>query len=155
MEKVSFLVRPLKEYEWDMAIQLAWDTFLIYEAPEYTHEGVKNFQEFIKDPRLREMFRNGDFSAFGAFSGNTIIGMLGVRGQHISLLFVEPQYHHQGIASALLDEIFKRARALGVARMSVNSSPYAVSFYTKKGFEKVTEEISKDGIKYTPMKIEL
>lgn len=155
MEKVEYKIRPLMLNEWEMAMQLAWDTFLIYEAPEYTIEGVKNFQDFIRDPRLKEMFQKGDFQTFGAFKGDTIIGILGFRGQHISLLFVEPQYHHQGIASNLLKCFFKTMKSLGCERMTVNSSPYAVPFYKKFGFYSISGEISKDGIRYTPMKIDL
>lgn len=154
MEKVIYELRPLKENEWDMAMQLAWDTFLIYEAPEYSKDGIKHFQEFVRDERLREMFLKGDFQAIGAFSENAIIGILGTRGQHISLLFVEPQYHHQGIASSLLKIYFKTARKLGIDRISVNASPYAVPFYKKLGFKNVTDEVTKDGIRYTPMRIE-
>jgi predicted GNAT family N-acyltransferase len=38
---------------------------------------------------------------------------------------------------------------------TVNSSPYAVEFYEKRGFEKVSEEQLKDGIRFTPMKQEI
>lgn len=154
MEKVLYELRPLKENEWDMAMQLAWDTFLIYEAPEYSKEGIKHFQEYVRDPRLKEMFRNGDFQAVGAFYENAIIGILGTRGQHISLLFVEPQYHHQGIASSLLESYFAVAKKLGVDRISVNASPYAVPFYKKLGFKNIQSEVVKDGIRYTPMRID-
>lgn len=154
MKKVEYVIRPLKENEWEMAMQLAWDTFLIYEAPEYTREGIRNFQSFVKDPRLKEMFMNGDFQATGAFNENTIIGILGTRGQHISLLFVEPQYHHQGIASSLLEELFIKMKALGCMSMSVNSSPYAQPFYRKKGFKNLSSDVVKDGIRFFPMKID-
>ena len=155
MEKVKYEIRPLMESEWDMAMQLAWDTFLIYEAPEYTKDGIKNFQDFIRDPRLREMFKKGDFQAAGAISENTVIGILGTRRQHISLLFVEPQYHHQGIATALLKSYFNAAKGQGIYRMTVNASPYAVPFYKKLGFKNISGEIRKDGIRYTPMRIDV
>lgn len=154
MEKVDFYIRPLEVNEWEMAMQLAWDTFLIYEAPEYSKEGIKNFQDFIRDPRLKEMFLKGDFAATGAFYKDTMIGILGTRSHHISLLFVEPMYHHQGVASTLLKDYFGKMRSIGYERMTVNSSPYAVSFYKKLGFTNVSTEIKKDGIRFTPMKID-
>lgn len=154
MGKVEYNIRPLHESEWEIAMQLVWDTFLIYEAPEYTKEGIKQFQDFIRDPRLKEMFKNGEYKVYGAFMQNTVIGVLGTRGQHISLLFVEPEYHHQGIATSLLKMYFDSMRALGCDKMSVNASPFAVPFYKKLGFVKVTSEVSKDGIRFTPMKID-
>lgn len=152
MKKVEYEIRPLQLNEWEMAMQLAWDTFLIYEAPEYSKEGIKNFEDFVKDQRLKEMYVNGSFNALGAFSEELIIGILGTRGQHISLLFVDPIYHHQGVASSLLRRYFTNMKSLGCDRFTVNSSPYAVTFYKKLGFTNISQELFKDGIRYTPMR---
>ncbi len=157
MEKTVYEIRPLYREEWADAMQLAWDTFLIFEAPEYTPEGIQNFQDFIKDPTLKKMFIKGQYQTFGAFAGHTIIGILGVRNRsHISLLFVDQIYHHQGIASALLKRLFQYARTeMGIYQMTVNASPYAVGFYHKLGFMDLGKEITTEGIRYTPMLISL
>ena len=150
-------IRHIKKNEWEMAMQLAWDTFLVYEAPEYDNEGVKNFHEFVKGDELRNMFMLGEYYALGAFDENdVIIGILGIRKHwHISLLFVEPALHHQGIATRLLEAAFKDAAAEGVTEMTVFSAPYATGFYHKLGFTDLDDEKHADGIRYTPMKIEL
>ncbi len=85
---MKYNIRPLKIKDWDMAMQLAWDTFLVYEAPEYEPEGVKNFHEFVKGEELKNMFALGAYKAWGAFDENgVIVGVLGVRSNwHISLL---------------------------------------------------------------------
>ena len=140
-----------------MAMQLAWDTFLIYEAPEYDPVGVKHFHEFVKGDELRNMFALGEYRAWGAFDDdNVIVGVLGIRKHwHVSLLFVESRLHHQGIATALLKQAFSEAAKEGVNALTVNSSPYAVEFYHKIGFEDLDREKTTDGIRYTPMSIEL
>lgn len=140
-----------------MAVQLAWDTFLVYEAPEYAPEGVKNFHDFVKGEELRNMFALGEYRTWGAFDAdNVIVGMLGIRKQwHISLLFVDPRFHHQKIASRLLDNAFREAAEESINVMTVNSSPYAVPFYHKLGFKDLDHERTTDGIRYTPMSIEL
>ncbi|MBO4267348.1 MAG: GNAT family N-acetyltransferase [Lachnospiraceae bacterium] len=150
-------VKPLKRKDWDLAMQLAWDTFLVYEAPEYEPEGVKNFHEFVKGDELRRMFAVGAYRAWGAFDKNdVIVGVLGVRNNwHISLLFVEPTLHHQGIATSLLKNVFFEAAADGAKEMTVFSSPFAVEFYHKMGFTDTDHEKTADGIRFTPMKIEL
>lgn len=33
----------------DEALRLVWDTFLRFEAPDYSEEGVKTFYDFISD----------------------------------------------------------------------------------------------------------
>lgn len=156
MEKVKISIRPLKKEDWDMAMQLAWDTFLIYEAVEYSEEGVKNFHEFVKGEELKRLFLLGEYEATGAFSDDVIVGILGVRNKtHISLLFVESKYHHQGIASSMMKELFYVKQLSGYKEMTVNSSPYAKDFYHKLGFVDTNKELTTDGIRYTPMVIEL
>ncbi len=150
-------IRHIKRNEWDLAMQLAWDTFLIYEAPEYSEEGVKNFHDFVKGDELHNMFALGEYRVWGAFDDEDVmVGILGIRKHwHISLLFVEPRLHHQGIATLLLKQAFSEADKEGVGTLTVNSSPYAIGFYHKIGFTDMDHELTTDGIRYTPMSIEL
>ena len=154
---MEYEVRPLAKKDWDLAMQLAWDTFLVYEAPDYDPQGIRHFHEFVKGDELHNMFLLGQYYAWGAFDrDNVITGVLGVRKQwHISLLFVEPSLHHQGIATKLLRYAFREAAEAGITEMTVFSSPYAVEFYHRLGFTDLDSEITTDGIRYTPMKIEL
>ena len=154
---MEYEIRSLKRKEWDMAMQLAWDTFLVYEAPDYDPEGVKHFHEFVKGEELKNMFALGEYRAWGAFDeDDVIVGILGIRKHwHISLLFVEPRLHHQGIATDLLKHAFKTAAENGINELTVFSSPYAVEFYHKIGFKDIDTEKTTDGIRYTPMSIEL
>lgn len=156
MKKADYIIRPLRRDEWDMAMQLAWDTFLIYEAPEYEKLGINNFHEFVKGKELKQLFLLGEYEALGAFIDEVIVGIIGVRKRtHISLLFVEPIYHHQGIATSLIKTVANELRGKGYKEMTVNSSPYAVQFYHKLGFINVTGEVSADGIRYTPMTVRI
>lgn len=154
--RIYYVVRPLHKNEWEEAMQLAWDTFLIFEAPDYSVKGVHNFKSFVRDPLLKKMFTYGEYIAIGAFIDKRMIGILGVRNtNHVSLLFVDQEYHRKGVAKALIRRYFRDARNDGVTYVTVNSSPYAVGFYHKIGFTNVKEEVEKDGIRFTPMRIEL
>ncbi len=142
--------------EWDDAMKLAWDTFLIYEAPDYSVRGVHNFRNFVRDPLLKKMFTYGEYIAIGAFSDRRMVGIIGVRNtNHISLLFVDRDYHRNGIASSLIDRYVRDAKKKGITYVTVNSSPYAVDFYHKIGFVNIPDEVEKDGIKFTPMRLEI
>ena len=142
--------------EWDDGMMLAWDTFLIYEAPDYSVRGVHNFRNFVRDPLLKKMFTYGEYIAIGAFSDRRMVGIIGVRNtNHISLLFVDRDYHRNGIASSLIDRYVRDAKKKGITYVTVNSSPYAVDFYHKIGFINITDEVEKDGIKFTPMRLEI
>jgi ribosomal protein S18 acetylase RimI-like enzyme len=87
--------------------------------------------------------------------GSRYVGMLSVREKkHISLLCVDEKYHRHGVASALLTFVKRYAiEEEGVDRLTVNSSPYAVEFYHKKGFKNLQGETVADGIRFTPMEL--
>ena len=150
----NILIRTINENEWEEAMNLAWDTFILYEAPEYTKEGITSFRNFVRDPILKTLFIEGKYNVLAAFNDNIIVGIIGVRNEtHISLLFVDSEYHKKGIARRLVEKTFERTyEKYGKREMTVNSSPYAVGFYHKMGFVDTDIEQTTDGIRYTPMK---
>lgn len=150
----NILIRTINENEWQEAMNLAWDTFILYEAPEYSKEGITSFRNFVRDPILKTLFIEGKYNVLAAFNNNIIVGIIGVRNEtHISLLFVDSEYHKKGIARRLVEKTFERTyEKYGKREMTVNSSPYAVGFYHKMGFVDTDIEQTTDGIRYTPMK---
>lgn len=151
----NILIRTINENEWEEAMNLAWDTFILYEAPEYSKEGITSFRNFVRDPILKTLFIEGKYNVLAAFNNNIIVGIIGVRNEtHISLLFVDSEYHKKGIARRLVEKTFERTyEKYGKREMTVNSSPYAVGFYHKMGFVDTDIEQTTDGIRYTPMKV--
>lgn len=151
----EYLIRPLFNSEWEEGMRLAWDTFILFEAPEYSREGIKAFKNFVNDPILKQLFLEGKYRTMGAFCNGILVGILGVRNEtHISLLFVDSDYHRKGIATRLLNKIFDETYIkYGKREMTVNSSPYAVGFYHKIGFTDTDTEQTTEGIRYTPMVI--
>ncbi|MBP3198285.1 MAG: GNAT family N-acetyltransferase [Butyrivibrio sp.] len=138
-------------------MDLAWNTFVRFDAPDYSPEGIENFRKFVNDEMLRNMFIAGHYQLFVAVDEGRYVGMLSLRERkHISLLFVDERYHRHGIASALLTYVSRYALTEeGVDKLTVNSSPYAIGFYHKKGFRDLQSETEADGIRYTPMELRL
>ncbi|MFQ9596822.1 GNAT family N-acetyltransferase [Anaerostipes caccae] len=66
------------------AMDLVWETFLKFEAPEYSEEGILTFHDFIRNERELERLE-----IFGAEIDGAVVGVLAMRGNHISLFFVE------------------------------------------------------------------
>ena len=58
MEKKTenYIFRMAVEKDWEPAMKLAWETFLIFEAQEYSEEGIESFRDFISDQWLKNMF---------------------------------------------------------------------------------------------------
>ncbi len=148
-------IQPLKRTDWGKAMMLAWRVFLRYEAAEYEPEGVSNFYEFINDDFLYKMYRQGEYRVFGCYQDDTdLLGIISLRnGNHISLLFVDENHHHQGIAASLIRYLCDYLIDCGGQEfVTVNSSPYAIGFYHRMGFTDTGEEVCSEGISYTPMK---
>ena len=102
--KLPWELRPAYRDEWQEAMDLAWKTFLKFEADDYTPEGVKSFRDFITDATLRRMFLAGSYDLVVAMEGKRMIGMITLRlASHISLLFVDEAYHRRGVGRSLID----------------------------------------------------
>lgn len=153
MDTFPYEIRCAYGNEWQEAMGLAWKTFLKFESKDYSLEGIKNFNDFITDHGLYQMFSIGEYQLFVAVDQGKIVGIVTLRNAtHISLLFVDEKYHKRGIASKLLEYLKQYLiTEVGAYYLTVNSSPCAVGFYHKLGFKDLGPETTKDGILYTPM----
>lgn len=153
-EQFPYFIRKARKEDWDDAMEVAWKTFLKFEAEDYTKEGMRNFLDFITDSTLYRMFLNHVYHMFVAVDRGKIIGMITLRNDtHVSLLFVDASYHRQGVGSCLMRTLWDFIRTeLGKDTVTVNSSPYGREFYHSLGFWDLGPEVAKDGIRYTPMK---
>lgn len=152
----QYAIRMACEADWEEAMELAWRTFLQFEAGDYQPEGIENFREFISDQWLKKMFLKGEYVMILALDHTRIIGMITIRNiNHISLLFVEGIYHRHGVGASLISaaETFL-IRIRGIQRMTVNAAPYALGFYHKMGFVDMDQQQEKEGILYTPMEMQ-
>lgn len=159
MEKTFQLkYREIKQEELPETLDLVRKVFDEFEAPYYSEEGVASFYAFIDMDNMSEQYTNGSLYFYGCFVDNILVGMIAVKDFiHISLLFVDKQYHKQGIARNLFDHIIQVCREKNpcLKVITVNSSPYAVEVYHKFGFFDVSSEQVVDGIRFTPMKLKI
>lgn len=159
MEKTFQLeYREIKQEELPETLNLVRKVFDEFEAPYYSEEGVASFYKFIDIDNMSEQHSNSSLYFYGCFVNDIIVGMIAVKDFiHISLLFVDKQYHKQGIARNLFDHIIQICREKNpcLKVITVNSSPYAVEVYHKFGFFDVSSEQVVDGIRFTPMKLNL
>jgi len=156
---MEYPIRRLQPEEVDAALDLAMDTFLRYEAPDYGPEGVDTFRrDIIDNPEFHANCRNGINRIWGAFDGKKLVGIFGMRGaSHICLVFTKEGYHRQGVATGIFRKLLKDVRIEnpGLSRITLNSSPYGKPFYLHAGFRCVDEEKTINGIRFTPMEYNL
>lgn len=146
-DESPFTVRRLPPELLPAACELVWQVFCRFEAPEYSQEGIAEFQKTLEN---MEALRHMPF--YGAFHKGELVGVLAMREpQHISLFFVKEAWHRQGLGRLLFDAM-RRDYADQV--FTVNSSPYAVEVYRHLGFTPTDTEQLTNGIRYTPMRFE-
>lgn len=145
-------IHRAEDFEWRQAMNLAWRTFLRYEAGDYSNEGIRNFHDFVNDERLHYLFQSGKYELYVAEDDGQIVGMISKRDlKHISLLFVDSNYHKKGVGRALITYLAERLSEDGIEHMTVNAAPYGIGFYHKVGFVDTGSVTENDGIIYTPM----
>lgn len=157
MEKgsIDFIIRPAYADEYEDAMELVWKTFLKFEAEEYGETGTQSFKDFITNESLKKLYDTGQYPIFVAIYKDKIIGMIALRCRtHISLLFVDADYHYRGVARNLVQYTCAYVvNELHDFKVTVNASPYAVGFYHRLGFRDMEPETEKDGVRYTPMSL--
>lgn len=152
---LEFKIEELKLENLEEAIRVIEITFLKFEAPDYSKEGVESFFEFANYETIEENL-NRNMKMYVAKVNKKIVGVIGYRdNSHINLLFVLEEYQHNGIARALYNMVIKKCKNAGTKKITVNSSPYAHNVYLKFGFIDDNQMQEVDGIKFYQMHMEI
>jgi GNAT superfamily N-acetyltransferase len=136
------------------ALELVWTVFSEFEAPEYSGEGIREFQRFIEFDRISSLIKNGEMLMWACLIDDKAVGVIAVSGLrcHINLLFVSKMYHRQGIARDLLSRaVDYYLRNSEHRELTVGASPYGVPAYQKLGFVSTDVEQLVNGLRFVPM----
>jgi GNAT superfamily N-acetyltransferase len=149
--------RDINQGEEEAACRMVLKSFNEFVAPDYNEEGQNEFKKFVNAESMRDRIQNGDFIIV-ALVGSKIIGLIEVHSNnHIALLFVDKEWHRQGVAKKLLELAIDRGKENNsdLEAIEVHSSPFAVPVYEKLGFIQSGEERIENGIQYTPMELKI
>ena len=150
------MIKEINKSEIKQALDLASRVFAEFVAVDYSERGNKSFNDYlkIKYDEVSNDVQTGHKRIWGYYENGEIIGVIATRDtSHIALMFVDKQHHRRGIAKKLYDTVLYEIRKNpDVARITVNSSPYAVKIYERLGFVKTDEQQEhENGIVYVPM----
>lgn len=150
----GYELKKLQTVDLQDALRLVWEVFLEFEAPEYSDEGIREFRDFIELSAITDMQAKAELLLWGYFDADKLVGVIATKPPcHISLLFVDKNYHRKGIARALYHTAldYYKTNSEHVA-VTVNSSPYAAEAYRRLGFADTDTEQVVNGIRFIPMK---
>ena len=148
---IEFKIEELKVENLEDAIEVIKVTFLKFEAPDYSKEGIENFFKFANYETIKESLSK-TMKIYVAKIKEKIVGVIGYRdNSHINLLFVLEEFQHNGIAKSLYNLVIEKCKKVHTKKVTVNSSPYAHDVYLKFGFIDDNKMQEIDGIKFYPM----
>jgi len=136
----------------DVSIMIK-EVFNKYISPDYTKEGIAQFNSFVDEGTIRERLTAGSLILV-AKEDDTIAGIIEIReGSHIPLFFVKEGFQGKGLGQRLFRKAVKKNSEMNpsVEVLTVNSSPYAVDIYKSMGFRNSAAMQVKSGIRYYPM----
>lgn len=145
---VNVTIRRMTEADIDAAFACVKSAFDEFVAPGYSDEGIREFYAYASPAGIASRFAD-DVLLVAVDENGVVAGMLEARDMdHISLLFVRPEYQRMGVAKALVNQFLRMTEAPVI---TVHASPYAVPVYERLGFARLGGETLTNGIRYTPM----
>ena len=88
----NIVIRKITADEVESAMGLALEVFMQFEAPDYHPSGVETFKrDIVENPEYLEKARQGVCPVYGAFDGEKIVALIGMRSdrKHINLVFTK------------------------------------------------------------------
>lgn len=149
------MIKEVGSKDLRQALDLVNDVFTEFVAVDYSEQGKNTFVSYLENKyeEVASDLFSGHKKMWAYYKDGKILGVISTRdNSHISLMFVDKEYHKKGIARQLFNvvlECLKKDKE--VTQITVNSSPYAVKVYERLGFVRTGEKQEKDGIIFIPM----
>lgn len=151
-------IRLMRAGEEQAVHDLISRVFAEHVAPAYSQEGIDSFNSFLTLDFLRETGPEKFTLVAERGDSHSLAGILAVLNvNHIALLFVDSALQRCGMGGELINRCAAEclARRPGLDCLTVHASPNAVGFYEKMGFVPTGPEKNEQGMRFTPMKMNL
>lgn len=117
--------------------------------------GAEGFLRSLEPEAMARNIGAPELDYFVGTADGQLMGVIAVRhGAHLFHLFVGQPFQRGGVGRALWSHV-KEAYEWPSASVAttVNSAPFAVSFYQRMGFHTVGARVETKGIAYVPMQL--
>jgi 8-oxo-dGTP pyrophosphatase MutT (NUDIX family)/GNAT superfamily N-acetyltransferase len=134
-------------------VEKVWKDVVMLEMHNDEREAYNSIVSEEKNEERVNQYISGKRLMDIAVNGDKIIGMVGVDSEgYIRQLFVDKDFHRQGIATELLHRMVCKLAIQGFNIIKLNSSRYALPFYQNFGFVQTgSEQKHERGFVYIPM----
>lgn len=151
--KTGVQYRPYRQGDEIEISSLIWRVFSEEIQPSYDQLGIDTFRNFTRAREIRKRLKDGSFILVAENAGQLVGIIEASQSFHIRLLFVDKEFHLQGVARTLIREVLETYRHRGDSpgAVTVNASPNAIGFYEKIGFERRGPVVTENGVVFAPM----
>lgn len=149
--------RYMRQGEEPLVSELALNSFNEFISYEFSDEGIYEIRKFFSPESIKKRSEENHFVLVSENS-TSIIGMLEMKEyRHLSMLFIDKEFHRNGIARELLNKSIEIAQSKNprLREITVNSSRYAEPVYQRMGFVRTQRMQIEKGIKFIPMALKL
>ncbi|MGN2411416.1 N-acetyltransferase family protein [Pseudomonas syringae] len=131
-------IRPATPSDTPAISRLILTTLRTSNAIDYPASVIKRVEQSFTPEALAELMLRR--LVFVAVAKEVIVGTASLDGRAVRSVFVDPEWHRQGVGRLLMTEVERVARENGVVSLVVPSSLTAQGFYVALGFEVVREQ---------------
>lgn len=129
MDDPAVSLRPMTREDVPAASRLVSACYrFLAERQGFSAEQLRRLlAESCSEAWLEETF--DAYPRFVAESGTCVVGLVGVEGNDVAELWVDPAWHGQGIGAMLFRKAERMMRDAGHTTLTVRTTGYAIPFY--------------------------
>lgn len=118
-------------------------TIRVSNSKDYDQKSIDMLCAIFEREPLTERIKNE--TIFLCFAGANLVGTVGLKGDYLRSLFVDPAFQGQGLGKVLTARIEEEARQRAIPEMMLHSSLTAREFYAALGYEFVELQSYPEG----------
>ncbi|MHA1293849.1 MAG: GNAT family N-acetyltransferase [Promethearchaeota archaeon] len=145
------IIRKFVKIDAEKASNLIRKTLIKVNSKDYSEKVINNLYNFFRPQTLIDFSKKQNI--FVALCNDKIIGIVRLDKNVIYTVFVDPDYHSQGIGSKLVKTVEDLAKKRKYLNVKLGASITAVKFYEKLGYKKTQDMYEDDmGLTYIMIK---
>jgi len=126
------IIRRFEEKDAEQASDLIIRALIEVNSKDYSEAVIRNLCELFSSQNLIEMSKKHDILV--AIEDNQVVGTVRLKENAIYTVFVDPNYHHQGIGTELMQAIENLVKKRQFKEVKLGASITAIEFYKKLGY---------------------
>ncbi len=137
MKNIMIKIRKFQEEDAEQASNLIKRALIEVNSRDYSQKVINNLCNLFSPQNLIQMAISHNILV--AVKDDTVFGTVRLKQNAIFTMFVDPDYHHQGIGAKLMEAVESLAKSKGYDEVKLAASLTAIKFYEKLEYTNTQE----------------